>query len=95
MKITKEAVENVAKLARLSLSEEVVERFTHELGDILTYVDKLSELDTENVKPTQHVLDIKNVFREDETSESYDREKILSNAPVSENGCFIVPKVVE
>jgi aspartyl-tRNA(Asn)/glutamyl-tRNA(Gln) amidotransferase subunit C len=95
MKITKETVENVANLARLSLSEDAVERFTHDLGDILAYVDKLSELDTENVRPTQHVLNIKNVFRADEAGESCDREKILSNAPVSENGCFIVPKVVE
>jgi len=95
MKITKETVENVANLARLSLNDDTMERFTHDLGDILAYVDKLSELDTENVRPTQHVLNIKNVFRTDEAGESSDREKILSNAPVSENGCFIVPKVVE
>lgn len=95
MKITKETVENVAELARLSLSEESIERFTHDLGDILAYVDKLSELDTENVRPTQHVLNIKNVFREDEADKSFDREKILENAPDSDNGCFRVPKVVE
>lgn len=95
MKITKETVENVANLARLTFSESEIERFTDELGDILTYVDKLSELDTENVRPTQHVLNIKNVFRIDDKEESLDREKILSNAPVAENGCFIVPKVVE
>ena len=95
MKITKETVENVAELARLSLPEEAIERFTHELGDILAYVDKLSELDTENIRPTQHVLNIKNVFRKDEAEESYDREKILENAPDAEDGCFRVPKVVE
>lgn len=95
MKITRETVENVAELARLSLSDESIERLTHELGDIISYVDKLSELDTENVRPTQHVLNIKNVFREDVAEKSYDRAKILENAPDADESCFRVPKVVE
>lgn len=95
MKITKETIEHVANLSRLNLTEEEKEKLTFEMADILTYVDKLNELDTTGVEPTQHVLSIKNVFRKDISGTSYDREKILSNAPSGENGCFKVPKVVE
>jgi aspartyl-tRNA(Asn)/glutamyl-tRNA(Gln) amidotransferase subunit C len=65
------------------------------MASILEYVDKLNELDTSNVEPTSHVMPVKNVFREDRTENSYDREKILANAPSTEDGCFKVPKVVE
>lgn len=95
MKISRETIEHVANLARLNLSEEEKEKFTFEMGNILSYVDKLNELDTEGIEPTQHVLNIKNVFRRDEADKSYDREKILSNAPSKDDGCFKVPKVVE
>ncbi len=95
MKITKETIEHVANLARLNLTEEEKQRLTHEMADIIAYVDKLNELDTSDVQPTAHVIPIKNVFREDEVKKSFDREKILANAPSEENGCFKVPKVVE
>lgn len=95
MKITKETIEHVANLARLKLTEQEKEKLTSEMGNILDYVDKLNELDTSKVEPTNHVLPIKNVFREDEVRESFNREKILANAPSSEDGCFKVPKVVE
>ena len=95
MKVTKETIENVANLARLKLTEQEAETLTSEMESIITYVDKLNELDTSGVEPTQHVLSIRNIFREDKTGNSYDREKILSNAPTQENGCFKVPKVVE
>ncbi|MCX7710775.1 MAG: Asp-tRNA(Asn)/Glu-tRNA(Gln) amidotransferase subunit GatC [Clostridia bacterium] len=95
MKVTKETIEHVANLARLNLTEQEKEKLTTEMEDIISYVDKLNELDTSGVSPTAHVIPIKNVFREDEAKASYDREKILANAPSTENGCFKVPKVVE
>ncbi|HEX9136539.1 MAG TPA: Asp-tRNA(Asn)/Glu-tRNA(Gln) amidotransferase subunit GatC, partial [Nitrospirota bacterium] len=65
MKITKQEVEHVARLARLELSEKEKETLTDQLSNILTYVEQLNELDTKGVEPTSHVLDINNVMRED------------------------------
>jgi len=95
MKVTKETISHVAELARLNLSPQEEERLASELGSIISYVDKLNELDTSNVKPMEHVIPIYNVLREDKVEKSYEREKILANAPSSEDGCFKVPKVVE
>ena len=94
-KITKKDVEYVAKLARLKLSKEEKEKFTGQLDQILKYVDKLSELDTKKVKPTSHVLPLKNVFREDKIGKSLKVEKVLENAPEKAKGFFKVPKVIE
>lgn len=95
MKISKKDVEYVAKLARLKLSEKEKEKFTKQLDQILKYVDKLNELDTEKVKPTSHVLPLKNVFREDKAGKSLKVEKVLENAPEKVKGFFKVPKVIE
>ncbi|MDF2523892.1 MAG: glutamyl-tRNA(Gln) amidotransferase, subunit [Clostridiales bacterium] len=95
MNVTKETIENVANLARLNLSQQEIEKLTTEMAGIISYVEKLNELDTSDIHPTQHVLPIKNIFREDEVRPSYPVEKILGNAPSSEDGCFKVPKVVE
>lgn len=95
MKISKKDVEYVAKLARLKLSEEEKEKFTNQLDQILKYVDKLNELDTEKVKPTSHVLPLKNVFRKDKVGKSLKVEKALENAPEKARGFFKVPKVIE
>lgn len=94
-KITKKDVEYVAKLARLKLSEKEKEKFTKQLDQILKYVDKLNELDTEKVKPTSHVLPLKNVFREDKVGKSLEVEKVLENAPEKAKGFFKVPKVID
>ncbi|HEA47149.1 MAG TPA: Asp-tRNA(Asn)/Glu-tRNA(Gln) amidotransferase subunit GatC [bacterium] len=94
-KITKKDVEYVAKLARLKLSEKEKEKFTKQLDQILKYVDKLNELDTKKVKPTSHVLPLKNVFREDKIKKSLEVEKTLENAPEKARGFFKVPKVIE
>ena len=94
-KITKKDVEYVAKLARLRLPEEEKEKFTEQLNQILKYVDKLNKLDTERVKPTSHVLPLKNVSREDQVGESLKVEKVLDNAPERARGFFKVPKVIE
>lgn len=95
MKITQEIIEHIADLARLNLTEKEKEKLTSEMANIVAYMDKLNELDTTNVPPTSHVKPIHNVFREDKIEKSYDREKILANAPSRENGCFKVPRVVE
>lgn len=95
MKVTKEDLDNVAVLSRLSIAEEDTERYLGNLDKILTYMDNLSELDTANVKPTTYALPMANVFRKDEVKESLDREAALANAPLKEDGYFKVPKVLE
>jgi len=95
MKITKDIIEHVANLARLNLTETEKDKLTVEIAEIIAYFDKLNELDTTGIEPTSHVLPIKNVFREDKVEKSYDRDKILRNAPSQDDGCFKVPKVVE
>jgi aspartyl-tRNA(Asn)/glutamyl-tRNA(Gln) amidotransferase subunit C len=95
MKISKQEVEHVAMLARLELSEQEKEKLTDQLSNILTYVEKLNELDTAGVEPTAHVLDIDNVMREDVAGESLTQEKALANAPEKSAGHYRVPKIIE
>ncbi|MBU4310838.1 Asp-tRNA(Asn)/Glu-tRNA(Gln) amidotransferase subunit GatC, partial [bacterium] len=71
------------------------EKFAKQLDQILKYVDKLNELDTEKVKPTSHVLPLKNVFREDKVGKSLKVEKALESAPEKARGFFKVPKVID
>ena len=94
-KISREEVIHVARLARLSFSEAEVARFTEQLSAILTYMDKLGELDTTGVEPTSHVLPISNVFKADEVRPSWDRDKITAGGPSIEHGHYKVPKIVE
>ena len=95
MKITKEEVVHVARLARLDLEDEAIELYTKQLGDILTYMDTLNRVDTKDVSPTSHAIFINNAFREDEVEASIPAERALANAPESEVGSFIVPKVIK
>jgi aspartyl-tRNA(Asn)/glutamyl-tRNA(Gln) amidotransferase subunit C len=95
MKISKQEVEHVAKLARLELSEQEKEELTDQLSNILTYVEKLNELDTSGVEPTSHVLDINNVMRDDVAGESLTQERALANAPEKAAGHYKVPKIIE
>ena len=94
MKITKDEVLYVADLARLDLDEASIEKFAGQIGNILEYVDKLNEVDTEGIRPTSHAISLTNAFRDDEQRQSLDRERALSNAPDKEDGNFVVPKVV-
>ncbi|MEN6313660.1 MAG: Asp-tRNA(Asn)/Glu-tRNA(Gln) amidotransferase subunit GatC [Clostridiaceae bacterium] len=94
-KVTKETIEHIADLARLNISEAEKEKFTLEMEKIISYVDKLNELDTSNVKPMEHVIPIRNILREDVVTGSFDREKLMENAPSQEDGCYKVPKVME
>jgi aspartyl-tRNA(Asn)/glutamyl-tRNA(Gln) amidotransferase subunit C len=95
MKITRQQVEHIAHLARLEFGEKEIEAFTQQLDSILTYFDKLKEVDTTSVKPTSHAIMVKNVFREDEVVESILRDSCLKNAPEKENDFFRVPKIIE
>jgi aspartyl-tRNA(Asn)/glutamyl-tRNA(Gln) amidotransferase subunit C len=95
MKITKQEVEHVARLARLELSEQDKEKLTDQLSNILTYVEQLNELDTTGVAPTSHVLDISNVMRGDTPEESLPQERALANAPDKAAGHYKVPKIIE
>lgn len=94
MKITREEVEHVAVLARLDLNAEEAERITAQLDNILTYVAKLDELDTEGVPLTTHSQNVANAFREDEVHESLDRNQALANGPLENGESFIVPRVL-
>lgn len=93
--ITKDQVKHVAQLARLDVTEEEAEQFTEHLSAIITYAEQLNELDTEGVEPTTHVLDLKNVFREDVAKHTISREGALKNAPDAEDGYFRVPSILE
>ena len=95
MKITREEVLHVASLARLRLSPEHEEMLTGQLDKILQYVEKLDQLDTSNVEPLAHAVDIVNAFREDRVVPSSSRDSVLSNAPARERNFFKVPKIIE
>ena len=94
-KITLKEVEHVARLARLDLSEPEKERMRSQLDAILTYIDKLRQLDTGGVEPTSHAIPIVNVMREDEVRPSLPAGEMLANAPEREADFFRVPKIIE
>jgi len=94
MGITTAEVDNIAKLAKLKFSEDEKKRLTHQLAQIIAYVEKLNELDLENVPPTSHVLQLKNVMREDEVKPWLTQKEALANAPAKHHGFFSVPKVI-
>ena len=95
MKITTEEVRHISKLSRLNITEEETEVMRGQLDSILTYVDKLNQLDTRDVNPMSHVIPLQNVFRDDVEKGSLPREKALANAPEKSDGCFRVPKIIE
>ena len=91
MALTREQVLHVARLARLDLGDDEVERLTGELGAILEAVSKVAELDLADVPPTSHPLDLVNSWAEDEPHEPLPLEDVLRNAPSAEDGMFRVP----
>ena len=93
--ITRQDVLHVAKLARLNLTDEETALFQTQLGHVLEYASKLSEVDVSRVETAAHAIPIFNVFREDEPRDYFTAEEALSNAPRQANGLFIVTKVVE
>jgi len=93
--IDKDEVRYIADLASLKLSEEEVEKFSKQLSDILDYVEKLDELDTEDIVPTAYTIPVKNVMREDKVEESLELDKVLQNAPEQKDNQFRVPKIMD
>ncbi|MGD8563556.1 MAG: Asp-tRNA(Asn)/Glu-tRNA(Gln) amidotransferase subunit GatC [Desulfarculaceae bacterium] len=94
MTISRQEVTHVARLARLNLREDQIEKFTGQLNDILDAMQKLNELNTDGVPPSSHALDLTGALREDKATSSLERESSLSNAPESDGESFIVPRVI-
>ncbi len=95
MRIKEEAVEYVAALAKLKVTEKEKEKIALDLERILEYIETMNGLDTEGVEPMSHVLPMKNVFREDEVVNQDNRDELLKNAPRRISDSFAVPKTVE
>ncbi len=89
--IDREQVLHVARLARLRLTDDEVERMSSELSTILDHIEKINELDLDDVEPTSHVVEVENVLRADEPRESWPRETVLEEAPDVAEGGFRVP----
>jgi aspartyl-tRNA(Asn)/glutamyl-tRNA(Gln) amidotransferase subunit C len=89
--IDRDQVLNVARLARLRLSEDEVERMSSELSGILEHVERIASLDLDDVEPTAHVIELENVLRPDEPRPSWSRQKVLKPAPDAADGSFRVP----
>jgi aspartyl-tRNA(Asn)/glutamyl-tRNA(Gln) amidotransferase subunit C len=88
-------IDHVALLARLALTEAEKERFGAQLKTIIEYIGKLNELDTSDIPPTSHVIEIQNVMREDIVQPSISKEKALSNAPDRTEDFYRVPKIID
>ena len=93
--LSKDEVKNIAHLARINLKEEEVVRLIKDLESILHYVAKLEKLNVKNVKPTSHVLPLKNVYREDVVRPSLKHDEVMNMAIAHQNGSFKVPQVIE
>lgn len=96
MALSREQVQHIARLARVGLGEEDVDRFSEQLSEILEYFERLREVDTEGVPPTAHTLPLHNVMREDDRPQPpLDKESVLANAPVREGDHFRVRVILE
>lgn len=95
MSLDPKIIEKTATLANLELTEEEKNQYCKQLSDILDYAAAINEINTDSVEPTDHIADIKNVFRKDEAKTSLDRNQIKEIAPSFDNGHFKVPKIIE
>ena len=93
--ITKEQVNHIAHLSRLEIQEDEVDGYIEKLEKVVDLFNELHSVDTENIKPTYHVLDLVNVFREDVAQEGMNREEVLKNSKETEAGQFKVPTIIE
>jgi aspartyl-tRNA(Asn)/glutamyl-tRNA(Gln) amidotransferase subunit C len=94
-RISVDQVKHVANFARLAITEEDAGLFTTQLDAIISFAEQLNEVDTENVKPTSHVLDMKNIMREDTPKKGLDNEDVVKNAPDHADGYIRVPSILE
>jgi aspartyl-tRNA(Asn)/glutamyl-tRNA(Gln) amidotransferase subunit C len=96
LSLSREQVQHIARLARVGLSEQDIDRFSEQLSEIVDYFERLSQVDTEGVPPTAHTLPLHNVMREsDEPGPCLETEEVLANAPVREGGHFRVKVILE
>ena len=94
--LSREQVQHIARLARVGLSEEDIDRFAEQLSEILDYFERLRQVDTDSVPPTAHTLPLQNVTREgDKPAPPLDKEAVLANAPVREGDYFRVKVILE
>ena len=91
--IGKEDVKHVAKLARLELTEEEIDKYSRQLDEIIKYVEQMNEVDTTGIEPMPHPIPVYNVMREDVVKYEHTKEEMMANAPFEENGFFRVPKI--
>lgn len=94
MSLTRADVEKVSLLARLQLTDAELTTMTEQLAQIVGYIELLSELDTEDVDPMAHAVEISNVFRPDELRPSFDRAEMLARAPHADGEVYLVPAVL-
>jgi aspartyl-tRNA(Asn)/glutamyl-tRNA(Gln) amidotransferase subunit C len=93
--LSREQVEHVARLARVGITDEDVERFSHQLSDVLDYFDRLREVNTDDVPPTSHTLPLHNIMREDEPQPPLDVEVALANSPSTEDNRIRVRAILQ
>lgn len=93
MKINREEIIHIAKLANLNLTDAEIDKYTNDMEDILNFANTVNNVETDNVDETIGA-DNYNVFRKDEIGESFDREELLKNAPSQDEGMFRIPKVI-
>ncbi|MEP7234006.1 MAG: Asp-tRNA(Asn)/Glu-tRNA(Gln) amidotransferase subunit GatC [Ignavibacteriota bacterium] len=95
--VTRESIEDIAKLARLNFSGEEYDKLTLDMNNVLSYIDQLKELDVSNVAPLENINESveKNVFRADKSEDCLSQSDALRNAPKAADGYFLVPKVIE
>ena len=95
MKLSEAEVRQVASLARLHLRDDEVTSLAHDMSAILSYIEKLDELDTEGVEPTSHVVSMRTPFRDDEVVNEPRPDEAVANAPAADGTFFAVPSIIE
>ena len=95
MKISEDTLKNISQLSKLNIADSMKEKISKELESILLMVDKMNEVDTEQVEPMSHPLDEAQNLREDIISKDIDRDEYIKNSPHSEDGYYLSPKVIE
>ncbi|RMH59284.1 MAG: Asp-tRNA(Asn)/Glu-tRNA(Gln) amidotransferase subunit GatC [Candidatus Hydrogenedentota bacterium] len=93
MKVSHSEVRRIANLARLRVEEDEVSRLSEEMSRILEFAETIRELDTEGIEPTTHVIELTDVWREDEPRRGLERARVLENAPHDDGACFVTPRI--
>ena len=95
MSVDKNEILKIASLAKLKFNDDEIEKFTYQFNEILNYINKLNEINTDNVEPLSHPLEINSVMRDDELKISISTDKALMNSPDKDDKFFKVPKVIK